>query len=161
VIEEKFTTKKIKKMINSVKYYVGVKKDANSRKTVSYSKSKLRNTARGESLSLGKKKSSVDNAKVYKFLRKDYKFDILRDPFNKKKYPQDEFKKIKKYLISKKESDQKRLGNGLVAMIKNYMDRQKLKVNKPSTAKQKHFNKFSIASRQLQKSIGWTVKKKK
>ena len=77
---------------------------------------------------------------------KDYKFDILRDTFNKKKYPQDEFKKIKKYLISKKESDQKRLGNGLVAMIKNYMDRQKLKVNKPSTAKQKHFNKLNLFS---------------
>lgn len=161
MIEEKFTTKKIKKMINSVKYYVGVKKDANSRKKVSYSKSKLRNTDRGQSLSVKKQSSSVDNAKVYMFLRKEYKFDILRDAFNKKKYPQDEFKKIKKYILSKKESDQKRLGNGLVAMIKNYMDRQKLKVNKPSTAKQKHFNKFSIASRQLQKSIGWTVKKKK
>lgn len=159
--EKKFTTTKIKKMVNKTKYFVGVKKNTNSRKTVTHSKSKLKNTDRGPSSSIQKKRSSVTNAQVVKILKKDYKFDILRDPFNKKKYPQKEFDKIKKYLLSEKESDQKRLGNGLVAMIKNYMDLQKWKKNKASTAKQKHFNKFSIDSRQLQRSIGWAVKKKK
>lgn len=155
---KKFTDVKIKKYINKFQYFVGIKQNSNSRKIVIHNENKLTNTARGQASSLGRKSSSISNAEVYLNLKKDHKFDILRDPFDKKKYPQDEFKKIKKYILSTKESDQKRLGNGLVAMIKNYMDLQKLKKNKYITAKQKGFNKFSIDSRQLQKSIGWAVK---
>lgn len=156
-----FTFKKVKKNIEGHIYRIGIKRNKDSRKKVTHKKGSLRTSARGEYSSKTSKNAKISNSDVYKTLRKDYKFDILRDPFNPKKYPQTEWNKIKKNLLSQKPVEQKRLGNGLVAMVKNYMDKQTKRKNKESTAKSKHFNKFSIDSRQLQQSVGWDIKKVK
>ena len=60
-------------------------------------------------------------------------------------------------MISSKPQDVKRCGNGLVAIVKNYMDSQDWKHNKRSTIRAKGFDKFSIDSGQLQQSIGWKM----
>lgn len=157
----KFTFTRVKKQIERNVYMIGVKKNKDNRKKVTHKKSSLKTGARGSYSSTTRKQSGVSNSDVYKTLKKDYKFDILRDQFNPKKYNQKEWKKIRKHLITTKPQEQKRLGNALVAMVKNYMDLQTKRKNKPSTAKAKHFNKFSIDSRQLQQSIGWELKKVK
>lgn len=156
-----FTFTKVKKQIEKNVYRLGIKRDKDNRKKVTHKLSKLKTGARGSYSSKTTKSSTVSNSDVCKSLKKDYKFDILRDPFNPKKYPQKEWKNIRKNLLTTDVSEQKRLGNGLVAMVKNYMDRQTKRENKPSTVKAKHFDKFSIDSRQLQQSIGWDIKKVK
>jgi len=156
-----FTFKKVKKQIETNVYRIGIKRNKDSRKKVTHAKDSLRTGARGAYSSTTSKRSKISNSDVCVSLKKDYKFDVLRDPFNPRKYPQTEWNKIKKSLLSQKPVEQKRLGNGLVAMVKNYMDKQTKRKNKESTAKAKHFNKFSIDSRQLQQSIGWDIKKVK
>ena len=156
-----FTFKKVKKTIESNVYRIGIKRNKDSRKKVTHAKGSLRTGARGAYSSTTSKRSKISNSDVCVSLKKEYKFDILRDPFNPRKYPQAEWNRIKKNLLTQDPSKQKRLGNGLVAMVKNYMDKQTKRKNKESTAKAKHFNKFSIDSRQLQQSIGWNIKKVK
>jgi len=158
-VEATFTFAKVKKKVEGNIYMLGVKRSQDKRKKVTHKKAKLKNTARGTRSGTRTEVSKVSNSQVLKILKEDYKFDILRDPFNPKKYSQTEWKKIKKYLLAPKPVEQKRVMNGLVAMVKNYMDRHKTRFNAPSTIKGKHTDQFGIDSGQLQMSIGANLKK--
>ena len=59
----------------------------------------LRTGARGAYSSTTSKRSKISNSDVCVSLKKEYKFDILRDPFNPRKYPQAEWNRIKKESI--------------------------------------------------------------
>ena len=84
----KFTFTRVKKQIERNVYMIGVKKNKDNRRKVTHKKSSLKTGARGSYSGKTRKPSGVSNSDVCKTLRKDYKFDILRDPFNPKKYNQ-------------------------------------------------------------------------
>lgn len=146
------------KKLDSITYYVSVKQDKNQRKEVLHDGQQAqRSTARGARNATTRKLDKMTNADVKESLDKEYGFDIFKDAFDRGKNPNSKLKNLAPFMLTQTQQDQTRTGNGLVAIVKNYMDRQTWKHNKEQAIQIKGFDKFGIDSGQLQQSIGWNV----
>ena len=124
--------KQLTKLFKNYIYYTGISK-----------------ASRGITTAKKKQKSTTKNTDVLSYLY-GMKFYFFSESFTKNNPNYNRFLKSIKYLFDK---DSRRFENAVTANVKAYLDMQTTRRNKPSTTRQKKFNKFGIDSRQMQLAL--------